>query len=174
MEVCDVKWHSVESWNAASTETWENFTQWYLWGRCWVRNIYSRIISHVEQCQSKAVFLTHNKAQVKLYRDGWKDLLSSVSLFGLVALQLLDDCGCEMWWSYREELTLTHQTRWLVWSHGQRGHLWFFYFCAVSCGGRRIQRFVVNLKHLAWPDMTELQKELELLKPYAKINPLVI
>lgn len=36
------------------------------------------------------------------------------------------------------------------------GHLWFFYFCAVSCGGRGIQR---SAKHLARPEIVELQKE---------------
>lgn len=123
---------------------------------------------------SKAIFLTGNKAQVMLYRNGWKDLLSSVSLFGLVVLQLLDDCSCEMWWSFRGELKLNHQTRWLVISHKQCGHLWPFSYYAVSCGGPRIERFLVKLKHLAWSAITELPNKLLSLKPFYQIKHLWI
>lgn len=97
-----------------------------------------------------------NKTQLMLYMDGWKDLLSSVSLFGLATLQLLDDRSCEIWRSYTVELTLNHQTRWLVISHRQCGHLCgcLCSHCIVSCGVCRIWWFVVDLQHLAGPGIT--------------------
>ena len=90
----------------------------------------------VSKSPSKAVCLTGNKAQVMLYVDGWKDLLSSVSLFGLAMLQLLEDCGCEIWRSCTAGLTLDQQTRWLEIGHRQCGHPcgWLCSYCIVSCG----------------------------------------
>lgn len=93
-----------------------------------------------------------NKPQVILYMDGWKDLLSSVSLFGLAMLQLLDDCSCEIWRSCTVELTLTPPDQMTgdksqtIWSS-----LWL---ALLSCGCCRIWRFVVDWKHLARPGIT--------------------
>lgn len=108
-------------------------------------------VAAVSKSPSRAVFLTGNKAQVTLYIDGWKDLLSSVSLFGLeVLLPSVDDCSYEIWWSGTGELTLNHQTRWLMTSRRQRGRL-----CGrpcFRCTGAK--RFVPDLKHRARPGVT--------------------
>lgn len=95
----------------------------------------------------------YNKPQVMQYMDGWKDLLSSVSLFGLVVLQLLDKRSREIWRSCTVELTLNHQTTWLVISHRPCGCLWGWLcsYYIVSCGDGRIGLSVVDFKLLAGP-----------------------
>lgn len=60
---------------------------------------------------SEVVFLAGNKVQVMPCRNAWKDLLSSVSLFALLVLQLLDDCSCEIWWSYTRQPRQTNGER---------------------------------------------------------------
>lgn len=93
----------------------------------------------VSKSPSRAVFLTGNKAQVILYIDGWKDLLSSVSLFGLeVLLPLVDDCSYEIWWSGTGELTLNHQTRWLTTSRRQCGRPLLSLCCTRRCRSQKI------------------------------------
>ncbi len=138
----------------------------------------SAICSRVKESK-QACISSCNKTQILLNMAGWKDLLSSVSLFGLAMLQLLDHWSREIWRYCTVKLTLNHQTRWLVISYRQCGHLcgWLCSHCIVLCGFCRIWKFVVDLKHLAgpWINYTfTLYKEVSFCQIFAKINLLVM
>lgn len=93
-------WNSFY-WRVGMQQVLRNvsISYWYVWGHSWVivdEVDESAICSSVKESKLDCISYC-NKEQVILYMDGWKDLLSSVSLFGMVLLHSLDDYSRESW-----------------------------------------------------------------------------